>query len=138
MISEVIHTANRFDSIIAAELKPHGLTHGQFNVLRILQDAAPSPLSVGCIRAQVLFPNSDITRLIDRLVAKGLVSRVVCPANRRKVDIGITDEAVALLGTIVPAVDKQLEVSYANKITNEEARLVSSILGRLQHNTTIA
>ena len=132
MIAEVIHTANRFDSIIGAALKPHGLTHGQFNILRILSEAAPTPLSVTAIRERVLFPNSDITRLIDRLVAKGLVSRTVCPANRRKVDIGITEAARELLDCVVPQVDSELKSSYASSITSEEAELVSNILKRIQ------
>ena len=138
MIAEVIHTANRFDTIIGAALKPHGLTHAQFNILRILRDAAPSPLSVSDIRERVLFPNSDITRLIDRLVAKELVSRTVCPANRRKVDIGITESARQLLEVIVPQVDGRLKSSYASSISNAEAEPVSSILKRIQERNTSA
>ncbi len=128
MVIDIIHTANWLDRKISIISKGYGITHAQFNILKNLQAAIPEPLSVKEIKDTIMFTNSDVTRLIDRLVLKGLLYRNTCAINRRKVDISITEEATVLLNTIT----EEYRIEFANffdkDITNEEALRTSDIL----------
>jgi len=69
-----------------------GLTLNQYNVLRILRGSAPRPLPCGEISARMVTRDPDITRLVDRLARRGLVTRARGRQDRRVVEIGITDK----------------------------------------------
>ena len=75
-----------------------------------------------------MFANSDVTRLIDRLVNKGLLNRNTCPVNRRKVDINITKEATAILGKITVEFNQRFGNFYETEISVEDALRTSDIL----------
>jgi DNA-binding MarR family transcriptional regulator len=102
-------------------LKEFDITHIQFNVLRSLEVVHPDILSVGEIKKQLLFPASDVTRLLDRLLKNGLIDRCVCPKNRRKVDVSITKKGLELIKKILPEFEKQSE-GYFRFIINEDER----------------
>jgi DNA-binding MarR family transcriptional regulator len=79
--------------VIAAQ----GVTGQQFNVLRILRGAAPDPLPVLEIGERMIEETPGITRLLDRLEAKSLVTRARCLKDRRQVHCRITPEGLDLL-----------------------------------------
>ena len=72
------------------------LTPQQFNILRILRGAG-QPLSTLQIRQRMLDKMSDTSRIVDRLIKKGLAKKVVCKSDRRLVDVTITDKGLKLL-----------------------------------------
>src|SRR5215212_439288 len=72
------------------------LTPQQFNILRILRGAG-EPLSTLQIRQRMLDKMSDTSRIVDRLIKKGLVKKVVCKSDRRLVDVSITEKGMKLL-----------------------------------------
>src|SRR3982750_3568921 len=76
------------------------ITPQQFNILRILRGSFPDPLSTLQIRERMLDKMSDTSRIVDRLIAKGLVKKGTCKADRRLVDITITDKGKKLLEKI--------------------------------------
>ncbi len=76
----------------AAELSPT-----QYNVLRILRGAAPAGLACREIGARMLTRDPDITRLLDRLEARGLVTRARQRDDRRVVKTRITSKGLRLL-----------------------------------------
>lgn len=82
---------------VAKALKPHGVSEPQYNVLRILEEAKGKPLSVQAIQKAMIQTGSNVTRIVDKLLLKGLVNRSECPTNRRKMDISITKEGLAFL-----------------------------------------
>jgi MarR family 2-MHQ and catechol resistance regulon transcriptional repressor len=111
-------------------LKPHKLTIQQYNVLRILRGSSPEPLSTSDIRSRMLDKMSDASRIVDRLVQKGWVSRKICSADKRLVDVFISKEGLKLLDMI----DVQIE-EFNHKlisITEEEAAMLNSILDKLR------
>src|SRR5688500_9315259 len=73
------------------------ITPQQFNILRILRGSFPNPLSTLQIRERMLEKMSDTSRIVDRLIAKGLVKKVICKLDRRLVDVIITDKGKKLL-----------------------------------------
>src|SRR5689334_24548849 len=78
-------------------LSKDDITHQQFNILRILRGSHPEPLSTLQIRERMLDKMSDTSRIVDRLVAKGLVKKAICKDDRRLVDIMITEKGKKLL-----------------------------------------
>lgn len=100
---------HRFGSLFEA----HGLTLSQYNVLRILR-GAQGHLPIMTIRERMMDPEPSITRLVDRLEAKGLATRERSPDDRRCVECVITDDGRALLASLdatVDALDKDLTAS---------------------------
>ena len=132
MVIDIIHTANWLDVRINGVLKEYGITHPQFNILKNVEAASPQPLSIKEIRDTMLFSNSDVSRLVDRLVNKGLVQREICPNNRRKMEISITDKAVKILDEIMNKYEIAFGSFYKNEITVEEALTTSEILRRIR------
>ena len=72
--------------------KPYGLKMQHYNVLRILKGRYPEAYSPGEIKEVMLDKAPDLTRLIDKMVDMGLVDRHLCPDNRRKMNVFITDK----------------------------------------------
>ena len=68
------------------------ITPQQFNILRILRGSHPQPLSTLQIRERMLDKMSDTSRIVDRLIAKGLVKKAICKTDRRLVDVLITEK----------------------------------------------
>lgn len=83
----------RIKTILAAE----DITHQQYNILRILRGSAPEPISTLQIRERMLDKMSDTSRIVDRLIIKGLVKKTVCVKDKRLVDVIITDKGQKLL-----------------------------------------
>ncbi|MDP3442179.1 MAG: MarR family transcriptional regulator [Ignavibacteria bacterium] len=81
-------------------LKEYKVTGAQFNILRILRGQHPNPASVNLLKERMLDKMSDATRLVDRLISKGFVDRKICPDDRRRVEVKITDAGLSLLEKI--------------------------------------
>ena len=96
----LIYTAGWLQLRQAGAFKPYGLTSPQFNILRILRGQHPLPATVALLIDRMLDKTSNASRIVDRLEEKKLVTRTVCPANRRAVDIRITPAGLALLTQI--------------------------------------
>jgi len=79
-------------------LKAHGLAEQQYNVLRILRGfRTEAPLSIGFIKHRMLDKDSDVSRIVDRLFEKGLLSRKENPDDRRQKSVEITKKGLELL-----------------------------------------
>ncbi len=127
----LIYTANEVGTLTKKLFKTVDITLQQYNVLRILRGNSPKPLNPGAIKAVMLDKSPDLTRLIDRLLLKKLVVRDTCEKNRRKIDIKITKEGLALLTQLDPLVKKKQE-QITEKLTDEEACQLSDLLDKLR------
>ena len=92
--------ADKFNEL----LKPHDLSSEQYNVLRILRGQKGCPANMCLIQERMIAKNSNTTRLIDKLLLKELVTREVCPENRRKIEVQITKKGLDLLEELDPKV----------------------------------
>jgi DNA-binding MarR family transcriptional regulator len=81
-------------------LKPYDISMQQYNVLRILRGQGNNPASINLVKERMLDRSSDASRLVERLRVKGLVERVICPSDRRAVDIRISEKGLNLLKKI--------------------------------------
>jgi DNA-binding MarR family transcriptional regulator len=84
--------------------QPYDLTAQQYNALRLLRAEHPHSLPTLVLASRLVSHAPDITRLVDRLDERGLVARQRVPENRRVVQLRITDEGLALLKQLDPAV----------------------------------
>jgi DNA-binding MarR family transcriptional regulator len=101
----LLRTADVVRRYIARVLEPYGITPQQFNVLRILRGAGPAGTPTLTIAERMIEEAPGITRLLDRLEAKGMVRRQRCPEDRRQVLCHATADALELLGRIDGAMD---------------------------------
>ena len=96
----VLRTADVFMQRISAALKLYGLSHSQYNVLRILRGAGADGLACREIGDRMITRDPDITRLLDRLEARELVTRTRDQQDRRVVMARITPEGLRLLAEL--------------------------------------
>ncbi len=97
-------TAACLDHATAEMLRPYGITATQYNVLRILRGAGPQGLCRNEVRDRMVAPVPDATRLLDRLVFLGLVTRDRDTPDRRYVTARLTEAGATLLAELDPVV----------------------------------
>ncbi|MDQ3846381.1 MAG: MarR family transcriptional regulator [Bacteroidota bacterium] len=107
------------------------ITHQQYNILRILRGAAPEPLSTLQIRERMLDKMSDTSRIVDRLILKGLVKKCTCPKDKRLVDVTITEKGQKLLKNLD---DEAHEMeAIMGSLTEKEAEMLNALLDKLRN-----
>jgi DNA-binding MarR family transcriptional regulator len=120
-------TASLLLQAIGKELKPHDLTAAQYNLLRILRgarDGGEDALTCGEIAERLVSPGPDVTRLLDRLEARGLVERLRGAEDRRVVRARITAAGCELLGDL----DRPIAAALAARLGGlGETRLKSLV-----------
>ena len=132
MLADITYTASFLDQKISKFLKKYDLTHIQFNILRILGESFPEPLAIYDLKKKLAFANSDMTRLLDRLVKKNFVYRNTDPDNRRKVNVTISQKGQLTLYEIMPGLAIELEGFYSSRINMKDAKSVSNILEKIR------
>ena len=86
--------------------KKYEITLEQFNVLRILRGQKKQPINMGEIQERMVARSSNSTRIVDKLVEKKLVNRRICPNNKRKMEIVITNQGLEKLSKIDPEIEE--------------------------------
>ena len=92
----IIFSANWLNERIKDFLDTEDITPQQYNILRILR-GSNKPMSTLQIRERMLDKMSDTSRIVERLLKKGLVEKKVCPTDKRLVDVIISRKAMLLL-----------------------------------------
>jgi DNA-binding MarR family transcriptional regulator len=126
-VINVIYTCKWLESKQHVYFKSFGITGQQYNILRILKGQHPKSISATEIKSRMLDRNSDVSRILDRLVLKNLITKNTCPDDKRASDVLITEEGLNLLKQI----DKnELEINPIKSLTTEEATLLSDLLDK--------
>ena len=124
----ILRTADVLRRRVTTLIEPHGITPQQYNVLRILRSAGGKPMPTLEIADRLIEQTPGITRLLDRLEAKGLVRRKRCPDDRRLVHCWITAAGLELLAGLAPAVEA-LDASVVRGLAEWE---VEHLIGTLE------
>ena len=106
------------------------ITPQQFNILRILRGSHPQPLSTLQIRERMLDKMSDTSRIVDRLITKGLAKKGTCKSDRRLVDVMITDKGKKMLERLDERQD-ELDNIMGN-LSEKEAATLSELLDKIR------
>lgn len=130
VIINLMYTGNWVYSINKSILKQYNISPEQYNVLRILRGQYPNPSSVMLLNERMLDKMSNVSRIVEKLRVKNLLIRKECPADRRQVDITITDEGLSLLKQI----DKNSFISEhaAQNLSPEEAAQLNELLDKVR------
>jgi DNA-binding MarR family transcriptional regulator len=124
----LIFTSNWLENKHRDYFKEYGLTNQQFNILRILKGQHPSKISGTEIKSRMLDKNSDVSRLLDRMILKKLVIKSQCPNDKRSADVGISDLGISLLQKIDRTVFNF--AGSLEQLTEDEANQLSYLLDR--------
>ncbi len=128
-ILNLIYTFNWVNEKINRRFEPFDITQQQFNILRILRGAG-QPLSTLQIRQRMLDKMSDTSRIVDRLVKKGMVKKSICREDRRLVDVLLTDKGKKLLQSM-DGMNEEMD-SVFKYLSNEEAKLLNVLLDKIR------
>ena len=101
----VLRTATVLEHQMTEALKPYGITHTQYNVLRILRGAGDSGLCGREVGERMVSRVPDVSRLLDRMEDAELISRERDPEDRRHVTARITRKGLAMLEKATPQLD---------------------------------
>src|SRR5690606_11178541 len=112
------------------QLDKFDLTTQQYNILRILRGAG-EPLSTLQIRQRMLDKMSDTSRIVDRLVKKELVQKVICSSDRRLVDVTISEKGQQLLTEMDGHANEWDKLLH--NLNEEEATELNRLLDKLRN-----
>jgi DNA-binding MarR family transcriptional regulator len=127
----LIFTSNWFEGLMQKALKNFNLTNAQYNVLRILRGQKGKPINAFSIQERMLYPNSNVTRILEKLVEKGLVLRTCREENRRMVDNIISAKGLELLSESDELAFRFYD-NISHYITEDEASQINNLLDKLR------
>ena len=112
-------------------LKEHDISEQQYNVLRILRGFRnEAPLTIGFIKDRMLDRDSDVSRLVDRLFIRQMVTRSENAADRRQKSVEITEKGLSLLSSMLEC-EKRID-TLLTKLTEEEVILFNTLLDKIR------
>ena len=132
MSINIIYTANWLNEKMGQILSTEDITQQQYNILRILR-GSECPLSTLKIRERMLDKMSDTSRIVDRLIVKGLVEKTACIKDKRLVDITVTKKGLQLLEKL-DALNEKID-SILNGVSEKEAHTINQILDKLREDS---
>ena len=127
VILNFMYTQNVIGDKFHEILKPYDISREQYNVLRILRGQKGIAANMNVIQERMLSKSSNTTRLIDKLLLKDYVTREVCPQNRRKIEVQITQKGLDIL-TELDSIVIEHEQSFANNLTQQELEQLNTLL----------
>ncbi|GAA4173182.1 MarR family winged helix-turn-helix transcriptional regulator [Sphingobacterium ginsenosidimutans] len=126
----ILYTYNWLNNELEQRAAKEGITLKQFNVLRILRGQYPKPATNNLIKSRMLSTTPDISRMMDRMVTKGLVSRCQSGGDKRAVDLVITDKGLKILENLEEPM--LMTDILSDRISEKEAIQLSALLDKLR------
>ncbi|WP_119728572.1 MarR family winged helix-turn-helix transcriptional regulator [Thermomonospora amylolytica] len=131
IVGRVARLHRLLDRALGDNFAAHGLQRGEFDILATLRRSGPPyRLTAGALTASAMVTSGAITNRIDRLAAKGLVTRETDPANRRSVLITLTDEGRRLVDRVL-LTHVHLESRLLSGLTPEDRETLTAVLRKL-------
>jgi DNA-binding MarR family transcriptional regulator len=129
---KLVEISNKLEMAIKKALRPFDLTHAQLNVLYVLAGRSPEKINPADIREHLIVSNPDVTRMVDRLVARKWVHRETCPENRRKVDLTITSEGLEVFERAHYAAKAAVRDFFSLDLSEKEARQLRQLVKKIK------
>jgi len=126
----LIFTHNWITEQLKNLLEEADLTMQQFNILRILR-GSQIPLSTLQIRERMLDKMSDTSRIVDRLIIKGLAKKITCKKDKRLVDVSITGKGLKVLEKL--DIQEGTMEDIVKSLTESEAETLNQLLDKIRH-----
>jgi DNA-binding MarR family transcriptional regulator len=128
----ILYTAWWLKTTMSKELKEYGLTHEQYNVLRILKGRHPEQICVREIACRMIEKNSNVPRIIDRLETKKLVKRTSSEADRRETVIVLTPAGLNILQHSTDRINELMDRTIT--LSERKASDLNSLLEEIRMN----
>ena len=129
-VINLIYTYNWLNEKMKSFFEKEDITSQQFNILRILRGAGV-PISTLQIRERMLDKMSDTSRIVDRLVLKGLAKKNICKNDKRLVDVSISTKGQKLLEKI-DAYESKMDAIIGN-LSQAEAKTLNNLLDKIRN-----
>jgi len=126
----ILYTAWWLKTIMSKELKEYGLTHEQYNVLRILKGKHPDQMCVREIASRMIEKNSNVPRIIDRLELKKLAKRSTSSVDKRETVITITQAGINMLEITTKKINDLFEQTVT--VDEESACSLNNLLEKIR------
>ena len=126
----LLYTAWWLKTMLSSELKQLGLTHEQYNVLRILKGKNPEQMCVKDIGCRMIERSSNVPRILDRLVAKNLVERTTSNIDKRETVMTLTEAGMDILRNATLAINRTLKQNVS--INEDDAALLNELLEKFR------
>ncbi len=126
----ILYTAWWLKTVMSKELKEFGLTHEQYNVLRILKGKYPDQMCVRDIACRMIEKSSNVPRIIDRLELKKLVKRSTSAMDKRETVITLTQSGITILDATNVVVNKVTDDLLI--ITEKDATELNQLLEKVR------
>ena len=123
-------TTSRLGECFHQTIKEYDITPTQYNVLRILRGQNQKPVSIGLIKERMIDRNSDVSRILERLVQKKLVERTENAEDRRQKDVRISKAGLDLLKEI-DTWEKDMDKRFVH-ISDDEAKKINDMLDNIR------
>jgi len=146
-VVNILFTSSWLNYQQSAVFKEFGITMKQFNILRILKGQYPKAATVNLLIDRMIDKSSNASRIVDKLVEKGLVERTSCPEDRRRGDIIISDSGMKIVNQasqdiiisdsgmkIVNQASQRLEETkiFSHSLSENEAQKLNQLLDKLR------
>ena len=128
----LVRTHEELAGQFARLFKQHGVSAPQYNVLRILRGEG-KPMQIYQISERMVSPQTDISRLIDRLKGSGLIDRVRCEEDRRVAWVTLTKNGKTLLKKLDRPV-MNLHKSQFGPLNDSEVKKLNNLLAKAREN----
>jgi DNA-binding MarR family transcriptional regulator len=129
-IINIRYTSNYMSNIQTDFMFEFDLSMAQFNILRILRGAKEA-INVNTVKERMIEKSPNTTRLMDKLVVKGLIMRSHCKEDRRVVYVEISKAGLALLKNIdVKLADNNI---FREHLSDEESETLSNLLDKVRN-----
>ena len=130
VVVNLLYTYGWITNLLRLRLNNHSITLQQYNVLRILRGQYPNPATINILKERMLDKMSNASRLVDKLLLKGYVSRCDNATDRRACDIRITETGSQILKQI-----DEIQLNWESSrqfLTDDEADTLSRLLDKLR------
>jgi len=129
----IIFSANWLHEKINVFLEEEDITQQQFNIMRILR-GSQKPLSTLQIRERMLDKMSDTSRIVERMLKKGLVEKKICSTDKRLVDVILSEEGYAILEKLDKKNNEMDNV--LQHLSVDEAQTLNTLLDKMRDHHT--
>jgi DNA-binding MarR family transcriptional regulator len=130
-VLEIMKSGYWYDKKVQEVLKPFGISHEQYNVLRILEHHHPRKFSLKEIQNRLMNKTANTTRLVEKLRVKSYVTSAYTETNRRTLQIGITKSGLNLQKRInIPIMELGKQVN--NVLDEKDAERLAKILRKFR------
>lgn len=125
----ILYTSSFMLKMKTKVLRPFNLSLQQFNILNILNNQYPDPCTTKFLAEQMLDETSNVSRLVEKLSKKELISRVPSATDRRKVEISITKEGLSCFEKAASGLEEITAFQLGN-LTESEVTLLNTLLDK--------